>query len=595
MEQTRSSLEVTTDRGEPEVTRSYDAAAVSAPIIAAPNVIDRYVVHSLIGQGGFGQVFLAFDPQLQRQLAIKIPRLTRHWNISYTDAFLREARLAAQLAHPNVVAIHNVGEVEECGFYIAMEYIDGESLQRRLQRGRLTLAETESVIAGIAAAMQYAHKRGVIHRDLKPANVLIDKAGHVKVTDFGLAVTEELQSQHQGEVSGTPAYMSPEQVRGDVHQLDGRSDLWSVGVIVYECLTGRRPFQGDDWPAIREEILSRAPKPPRQIDDSIPPAVEAICLACLEKDPQRRPTTAMDVARIISDSLAVPPMPNPTAVPASWWWGCLAAAAIGIVAVLSWTRSPSNTAHEQNASTGIGTIAAAWIPGDIGAIGRSRKKSGSWKEMSPFSYNLETPGNTHFFDPVRQAFHIVSNTYSAFDAADQPDASFRLEAAASIDAASHFGVLWNIQEISAEPLNARVRQDRSKNEGYLPQLNVAYSACAAYFVPQGVEDQPSIRIGRLTFAGISPDTVGLFENGFVEEIPLERNDDGAYCRITVDIQHGNLERVHYGGMAVPFDVEKIKKAVVAVNPQALRSVGVLAAYGSIGVNEFVLSTKELKE
>ena len=152
------------------------------------------------------------------------------------------------------------------------------------------------LIASIADAVHHAHTAGLVHRDLKPANIMIDKLGKPRVADFGLAITEDVQPDRAGEVAGTPAYMAPEQVRGEAHRLDGRTDIWAIGIILYQCLTGRLPFHARDRAALFDEILHRDPKPLRQIDDSIPQELERICLRCLCKRMPDRYGSSIDLA-----------------------------------------------------------------------------------------------------------------------------------------------------------------------------------------------------------------------------------------------------------------------------------------------------------
>ena len=260
-----------------------------------PANIGRYQVHRLLGQGAFGMVYLSDDPELDRSVAIKVPRPQRFSSDSDADRFLEEARLAAQLKHPGIVTVYDVGrDGNIC--YIVMEYVEGQSLQELTAATSYSPDESAKLVAGVADALHYAHKKGFVHRDLKPANILIDDQGQPLITDFGLAVSEDSQREYAGQVAGTPAYMSPEQVRGEAHRLDGRTDIWSLGVILYEMLTGRHPFFKEDVASCLDDIQHREPKPPRQIDDSIPAILETVCLRCLSKDVTGRFSTAADIA-----------------------------------------------------------------------------------------------------------------------------------------------------------------------------------------------------------------------------------------------------------------------------------------------------------
>ena len=269
-----------------------------------PANIGRYRVERLLGRGGFGLVYLARDEQLNRPVAVKVPHAELVSQSQDAELYLAEARTVARLDHPHIVSVYDVGSTEEFPCYIVSKYIDGTDLAAKIGQTRLSYAEAAELVATVAEALHYAHKQGTVHRDIKPGNILLEKSsGKPFVVDFGLRLREE-DVDRRASMGGTPAYMSPEQARGEGHRVDGRSDIFSLGIVFYELLTGRRPFRAESLSGLLEQVSTLEPKPPRQIDDAIPKELERICLRALAKRATERYSTARDLAEDLRQFLA---------------------------------------------------------------------------------------------------------------------------------------------------------------------------------------------------------------------------------------------------------------------------------------------------
>ncbi|MBI4612366.1 MAG: serine/threonine protein kinase [Planctomycetes bacterium] len=316
-------------------TRARDEAVPDPFAAKAPERFGRYRLLSELGQGGMGKVYLAEDATLGRRVALKVI-LAGVAGVEGRERFLREARSMARLQHPHVLAVHDIGE-EAGQAYYTMDYIEGESLDRALARG-LDLPRGLRIVARVARAVAYAHESGVIHRDLKPANVLVDRAGEPRVMDFGLARLVEDAAPvltKSSALLGTPAYMSPEQAARETREIDERSDVWSLGVILYEIATGKRPFDGNELQVL-SRIVAEDPRPPRSFLPGLPRDVETIAQKALEKKKDRRYPTAAAFAEDIERFLAGQPI---LARPLSareriWRWTRRHRLAVGVAGLL---------------------------------------------------------------------------------------------------------------------------------------------------------------------------------------------------------------------------------------------------------------------
>ncbi|MCD4778144.1 MAG: protein kinase [Desulfobacterales bacterium] len=265
----------------------------------------RYEIIKKLGKGGMGVVYQAHDPQIDRPVALKVLREDRVVSEDFVLRFFKEAKFIGRLSHPNIVTVYDVGR-DHGTIYIAMEYLQGQPFNEVIRSGRLSVEKIIDIALQVANALGYAHEKGIVHRDIKPSNIILTDEGNVKLTDFGIARAEDSNAAQQtqaGVILGTPFYMSPEQVMGK--RVDGRSDLFSLGVILYELIVGRKPFEGDHFTAIFRAITDDIPVAPLKIDASIPQSLSDLIMKALSKNPNERFQTSKEMGDALKTCLQV--------------------------------------------------------------------------------------------------------------------------------------------------------------------------------------------------------------------------------------------------------------------------------------------------
>jgi beta-lactam-binding protein with PASTA domain/predicted Ser/Thr protein kinase len=337
--------------------------------LAEDSVVDgRYRVLRRLGSGGMADVWCAQDQQLDRKVALKVLHDRFAQDHEFVERFRREASAAAGLQHPNVVGIYDRGEVDGT-YYIAMQYVEGASLKQLIERG-LSVSAAVGVIRQVLEATRFAHEHGIVHRDLKPHNILVNREGRATVADFGIARAGHSEITQTGSVMGTAHYLSPEQAQG--LDVTPASDLYSIGVMLYEALTGRVPFEGDSAVAVALKQVSEQPQPPSRLNHEVSPALDSVVLKALAKDPSNRfssadeflsaleaaklnpdqpigetqafaavtpaPVGAEDEAAVASDAPPIPPPPgvSPDARRRRWRWVALAALGLLLGGLAAW-------------------------------------------------------------------------------------------------------------------------------------------------------------------------------------------------------------------------------------------------------------------
>ncbi len=276
-----------------------------------PTAFGRYETRRVLGSGAFGTVYLGFDPQLNREVAIKVPNLKAGDSQSRSQ-FLLEARQLAALKHPGIVSVYDIS-VDDDQCYIVSDYLKGESLRDWLKGHRVEWPQVAQIVIKIADALAHAHANRIVHRDLKPANIIMTDGQNPVLVDFGLALSDSSSTNFdRGVIAGTPSYMSPEQARGEGHRIDGRTDIYTLGVMMYLMLTGRLPFTAKKFDELLQQVQDDEPQPPRQLNPVIPRELEKVCLTAMAKSLRHRYTTVTDMADDLRKILAHSAQPERT-------------------------------------------------------------------------------------------------------------------------------------------------------------------------------------------------------------------------------------------------------------------------------------------
>ncbi len=411
---------------------------------------DRYTLIERIGSGGMADVWSADDAMLGRQVALKFLHERFAQDEQFVERFRREAQAAAGLQHPNVVGVYDRGEFEG-RHWIAMEYVQGASLKDLIGRG-LSVGEATEIVRQILAGARFAHERGIVHRDLKPHNVLVDADGRARVADFGIARAGASEITQTGSVLGTAQYLSPEQAQG--FEVTATSDLYSIGVILYEALTGRVPFEAETAVAIALKQVSEQPRRPRELNPEISPALEAVVLKALAKDPENRFQTANEFLRAL-DEAENDPAGGAIGDTAAYAAAAGAGALAGAAAAGAGAAPPPPEASEDEASSrrkkliALGVVAALIAAVVLFALTRSaqvRVPTVIGESQEDATSILEDAG-----------FEVLPSTFESCDepqtvAEQNPPAGSEADEGSTVEISVSLGLAVAVPDVVGDPL-----------------------------------------------------------------------------------------------------------------------------------------------
>ncbi len=390
------------DRPAKDIT-TLGESTMRPPAEPPKEFIGRYSIKRTLGSGSFGRVYQCFDEDLKREVAIKVPHGTAAGSQARFKEFLHEAQSAARLKHPGIVSVMDTSQASDGRVFIVYEFIPGTTLQQSLDQGKYTHADAARWVAEVAEALNHAHKQGIVHRDIKPANILLDGEGKTHIADFGLAkLDDQFFKNDAGRVLGTVAYMSPEQAAGQSHWATPQTDIYSLGVMLYQLLTRKLPFSsGGTATDVLEQIKLRIPPPPRTVDDKIPKALEDVCLKAMAKSPADRYRTAGDMAADLRTAIAgAPPKSRvPTAAVAA------AGAAAALIALAVWAPWRSHNDNRGGNNGGVSGVSGRNAPsleqiGDLIDLKIGNQNVKVHKGTPKLDIDYQSATQTGVYDPL---------------------------------------------------------------------------------------------------------------------------------------------------------------------------------------------------